>query len=202
MIRLILQEAFAVARAIGSFNGVLDAAVAKGSETQTVLTMKGSDKGNNQKRQSERKKRQSERKKKKSTSNSSSKSKNKKRKSSSSSRSKKGKRSRGYGMCGRNMRSRDKRACDRLEREFCNSRRQIRQNRSLCYQLGFTRYYAELGTDLHEYENEDENEDNGCNCNDWDGDDEDEDENEDENENGDWGGDDEDEDEDGPDTFM
>ena len=129
MIRLILQEATAVARAIGSFNGVLDAAVAKGSEKQTAM-MKGSDKspgGNKQKRQSERKKRQSERKKKKSTSNSSSKSKNKKRKSSSSSRSKKRKsrsyRSRGYGMCGRNMRSRDKRACDRLEREFCSSRK-------------------------------------------------------------------------------
>ena len=108
-------------------------------------------------------------------------------------------------MCGRNMRSRDKRACDRLEREFCNSRRQIRQNRSLCYQLGFTRYYAELGTDLHEYENEDENEDNECNCNERDGDeDEDEwggdDEDEDENEGNDWGGDDEDEDEnEGPD---
>jgi len=109
-------------------------------------------------------------------------------------------------MCGRNMRSRDKRACDRLEREFCNSKRQIRQNRSLCYQLGFTRYYAELGTDLHEYENEDENKDNGCNCNERDGDEDEnewnvDDEDEDENKGNDWGGgDDEDEDEDeGPD---
>ena len=101
-------------------------------------------------------------------------------------------------MCGRNMRSRDMRACDRLKREFCSSRRQIRQNRSLCYQLGFTRYSELGGTDLHEYENEDN--DNECNCNERQGENEGDEWDGDENENGDWGGDDEDEDEDeGPD---
>ena len=43
----------------------------------------------------------------------------------------------GRGMCGSGMRSRDRSTCRSLRREFCNSRRDRRDNSSICRYMGF-----------------------------------------------------------------
>jgi len=154
-----------VAHAIENFNSVLDDAssgatstnaAVKGSEMvylrkrgdDNKTTNKGSD--NNKGGGSDWKKRSRpkshSRRNKKTKKTSSSRSNNKKRKNSSSSRSSKArKNSRNYNysrnMCGRYMKRSDRRLCDQLEYQFCDTSRDQRQNRNFCNWLGFTSNY-------------------------------------------------------------
>lgn len=57
-------------------------------------------------------------------------------------------------MCGRHMRSRDRRLCESLERKFCDSSRDFRRNERFCEELGF-RYYEFDGDEYELIENSD-----------------------------------------------
>jgi len=57
-------------------------------------------------------------------------------------------------MCGRHMRSRDRRLCESLERKFCDSSRDFRRNKRFCEELGF-RYYEFDGDAYELIENSD-----------------------------------------------
>ena len=46
-------------------------------------------------------------------------------------------------MCGRNMRSKDKRTCRQLEKRFCDKSKDRKRNRKLCDELGFPKSASE-----------------------------------------------------------
>ena len=75
-------------------------------------------------------------------------------------------------MCGRHMRSRDRRLCESLERKFCDSSRDFRRNERFCEELGF-RYYEFDGDAYELVENSDNS---GSSAEDFDFEYEDEDE--------------------------